>query len=538
MGNVRMKSLPANRAVASHDCPTCVKRRIQCDRTEPGCMKCASRGLGCPGFKAVYLKWNQGIASRGKHAGKFAPVARTSLDSDNQSVVRKQRQRLQSSDSEITNASRRQICVPADTNAESTSQALAMTCKDPDPTRDERIADSFLSASIFQTLIHHFCTKAVSRLTWIDQPSHPWRTIVQGLLQHSACVQLSVSSLAAAHLSMTPSISSEQSSSLFVIYSSLRDRSLRILSAKMRSEMRSSHPIAAKASGEMSATEILASMLALCYTEVFVPGSRDWKVHLRACRTIINLQQLEDWTKTSSDPVLKFLLKEITDLEILTSTTAFEDDIMPLSAISLQSNNPDSGWAFTSLIHKITTLERKRHFLRQTNGALPPVDMAVWCRRVEEAQTRTMACPRLTSASRSQALRESFQALTRAYYYATLLYSYQAFATADEKAQMVGRLTDNLLEDIKLAGTTDDLFHDLFFPLFIVGVETISDREQQVFIDKLFVESLSRTGIWCNYPALQFLRSMWASPGNLLEHESWIDFARANVSTLGTFVVF
>lgn len=395
------------------------------------------------------------------------------------------------------------------------------------------MADAFLSASIFQTLIHHFCTKAVSRLTWIDQPSHPWRTIVQSLLQNSACVQLSVSSLAAAHLSMAPEASAQQSSSLFGIYSSLRDRTLRILSAKMQSELRSSCSV-------ISATEILASMLALCYTEVFVPGSRDWKVHLRACRTIINLQPLQVWQDTCTDPVLNFLVKEINDLEILTSTTAFDDDLLPLSAISLQSGNTESGWAFTSLIHKITTLERRRHFTKQTRGHLNPVDMGVWRRRVEDAHKRTLACPRLTSASRSQALRKCFQALTRVHYHATLIYSYQAFATAREKSASIARLKDNLLQDVRLiiAGSTDDLSHDLFFPLFIAGVETTFDRGQQIFIDKLFVESLSRTGIWCNYPALQFLRSIWSRPETLLQYESWIDFARANVSTVGTFVVF
>ncbi|KAG6006858.1 hypothetical protein E4U21_006665 [Claviceps maximensis] len=335
-------------------------------------------------------------------------------------------------------------------------------------------------------------------------------------------------------------MSAEQSSSLFSMYSSMRDQSLRILSAKMQSELRPSKPIVEKSTSILSATEILASMLALCYTEVFVPGSRDWKVHLRACRTVINLQQLEVWQSTSIDPVLKFLVKDINDLEILTSTTAFDDDVLPLSPLSLQHSNTVSGWAFTSLIHKITTLERRRHLIKRTKGPLRPVDMGLWCRRAEDAYRRTLACPRLTSASRSQALRECFQALTRVHYYATLIYSYQAFATAKEKSSSIGKLTKYLLEDVKfiIAGSTYDLSHDLFFPLFIAGVETMSDRKQQMFIDKLFVESLCRTGIWCNYPALQCLRSIWSNPEFLLQYESWIDLARANVATIGSFVVF
>ncbi|KAG5922033.1 hypothetical protein E4U42_005625 [Claviceps africana] len=168
----------------------------------------------------------------------------------------------------------------------------------------------------------------------------------------------------------------EQSSSLFHIYCSLRDRSLRILSAKMQSELPSSHSVVAKSANVISATEILASMLALCYTEVFVPGSRDWKVHLRACRTILNLQQLEVWPSTSMDPVLKFLVKDINDLEILTSTTAFDEDILPLSALSLQYSNTVSGWAFTSLIHKITTVTLQDRNMVQLSGiAMSQIDL-------------------------------------------------------------------------------------------------------------------------------------------------------------------
>ncbi|KAG6020623.1 hypothetical protein E4U19_006242 [Claviceps sp. Clav32 group G5] len=308
----------------------------------------------------------------------------------------------------------------------------------------------------------------------------------------------------------------------------------------MDSELRSGKSVIAASTETIPAIEILASMLVLCYTEVFVPGSYNWKVHLRACRKIINIYQLEARQSTSTDSVLKFLLKDINDMEILTSTTAFDNESLPFSAPSLQYSNTVSGWAFTSLIHKITTLERKRHLTKLTNGALCSVNMSVWRRHAEEAHRRTMACPRLRSASQGQALRECFHALTRVYYYATLIYSYQAFATAGEKSSSLSTLVDGLLEDVKfiIAGSTHDLSHDLFFPLFIAGVETTFNRGQQIFVEKLFVESLSRTGIWCNYPALQFLRSLWSNPEHLLQHESWIDLARATASTKGSFVVF
>lgn len=35
-------------------CHTCSQRRIDCDRTEPQCLKCEARGYKCPGFGIRY----------------------------------------------------------------------------------------------------------------------------------------------------------------------------------------------------------------------------------------------------------------------------------------------------------------------------------------------------------------------------------------------------------------------------------------------------------------------------------------------------
>ncbi|KAG7105074.1 hypothetical protein HYQ44_016386 [Verticillium longisporum] len=72
--NIRIDSLPSNRRSASKDCRCCVERRIRCDRSLPTCLKCKSRELRCPGFGPVNVRWNRGIASRGKFSGKRKPV--------------------------------------------------------------------------------------------------------------------------------------------------------------------------------------------------------------------------------------------------------------------------------------------------------------------------------------------------------------------------------------------------------------------------------------------------------------------------------
>ncbi|KAM0187205.1 hypothetical protein ACHAPI_011272 [Fusarium lateritium] len=50
-------------------CHECSKRRIHCDRTEPSCNKCTSRGLSCSGL-GIRHRFNKGVAARGKWAGR------------------------------------------------------------------------------------------------------------------------------------------------------------------------------------------------------------------------------------------------------------------------------------------------------------------------------------------------------------------------------------------------------------------------------------------------------------------------------------
>ncbi|KAM0352347.1 hypothetical protein ACHAPU_002012 [Fusarium lateritium] len=50
-------------------CHECSKRRIHCDRTQPSCNKCTSRGLSCSGL-GIRHRFNEGVAARGKWAGK------------------------------------------------------------------------------------------------------------------------------------------------------------------------------------------------------------------------------------------------------------------------------------------------------------------------------------------------------------------------------------------------------------------------------------------------------------------------------------
>lgn len=54
-------------------CYHCSQRRIDCDRGQPACIKCVSKGLLCSGLGVRY-RFNLGVAARGKLMGKSMPM--------------------------------------------------------------------------------------------------------------------------------------------------------------------------------------------------------------------------------------------------------------------------------------------------------------------------------------------------------------------------------------------------------------------------------------------------------------------------------
>ncbi|KAM0421492.1 hypothetical protein ACHAPT_010665 [Fusarium lateritium] len=300
----------------------------------------------------------------------------------------------------------------------------------------------------------------------------------------------------------------------------------------MRLELQPAHE-QVQTPNNQSLVEILTAMLVLCYTEAFIPGSRDWKLHLRACRTLIKFGNLRD-QKTSPNCIESFILKEVADLDTLYNISVFTDE-----SISLPEHCGDTRiWSFTGLINDITTVERQRHEARQKGRKLADVDMEEWRQRAQNAYTQVSA--RASTFSKDQEeMRQCFDAVVRAHYHASIIYSYQAFAPAKEVQELVKSSIDILLRDIQsvLAGHIHTFSHDLFLPCFIAGTECRGDKLRQSIVERLFLESLSMTGLWCNHTALEFLTTLWGSP----EYEmgmSWIQYARENEARIGTFIAF
>ncbi|KAI9043512.1 Zn(II)2Cys6 transcription factor [Aspergillus affinis] len=124
-------SVPA----ANKDCQKCKFRRIPCDRTQPKCRKCISRDFDCPGY-GVHLRWDQGVASRGKLMGKCVPVEKE---------------------------------VPSPLTLQPTPIFNNLTSQ----------------------LLRHFDQGVATKLAWVDGPGNPWRNIVLPLSHTSPTVLFS-----------------------------------------------------------------------------------------------------------------------------------------------------------------------------------------------------------------------------------------------------------------------------------------------------------------------------------------------------------
>ncbi|KAJ5661948.1 uncharacterized protein N7477_009564 [Penicillium maclennaniae] len=346
--NVRIDSLSPNRQIAAKDCRQCVTRRIKCDRSVPHCQKCSVRGLLCPGFPLVHLRWVQGVASRGR----------------------------------------------------------------------------------------------------------------------SASLRLSILGLAAAHLSAT-SAEFERSSIHLRVNQRLRNDILGTLSNKMHIERSANFISVGGGFLDFSLVEMLASMLVLCYGELHIPGSTDWKLHLRACHAIIERHHLRSMQELSGDVIAKWLINEVIDLEIFGNLSAFTMELDPSNMMAWPEVFDGDFWDFTLLINEITVAERSHYTFSHSSDGLVQTDMRYWHAKLDTACIR--ATMLISSFSEDEPLeRNRFRAIIEAHYHACLIYNYQALASQAEAAVAI-QSSSNDLWNIIVAVTMEPgptFAHDIFFPSF------------------------------------------------------------------------
>ncbi|KAJ5490977.1 hypothetical protein N7539_002544 [Penicillium diatomitis] len=499
--NLRIDSLPHDRQIAEKDCRQCVKRRIKCDRTLPHCRKCELRDISCSGFDRLQLRWNQGIASRGRFRGKGVPLPK--------------------------------ICGSTGPHLGGVSIELSAS-----PSRDASVIKTHLATSLNDKLLHHFFSTVVPRLTWLDVgPSNPWRRLIQPLASQSHHLRLSISGLAAAHLAAT--VSGEGQSSFFLqVNNSIRDETLKTLSHGLRNETNTGRMASRQLqSSETEFLNMLASALVLCYSEMHIPSSNDWGLHLRACRAMVERCFLLSQQSHPHDALSKFLIKEVADLETfgnLARSRVSEKAIVGTNFNSLLHSNL---WTFTALIDELTRVERLRSSSPKKYFGSTESELEKWHGKLGAAYES--ANEMITSLPECDSTQSMFRLVIDAHYYATLLYCYQCLTLPGTYEQQKREFCDTLWHSIQ--SVTDkssaEFIHDVFFPLFIVGTQSLHDMERQAVVEAVFLQTMHATGFWCNQTALQMLRSFWTHSDRAID-ETWIQFVRRNAAAIGPFVIF
>ncbi|KAK1148902.1 hypothetical protein N8T08_007574 [Aspergillus melleus] len=389
---------------------------------------------------------------------------------------------------------------------------------------------------LFDNLLNHFQLEVASQLRWLDSSDNPWRHIVWPLARRSNCLRMSILGLAAAHLSVTSAGGDGTGPpALLQANHDLREASLRNLNAKIRAELEGDQVAGGRQDGS-SLTEILATMLVLCYGEMLVPYSTDWSLHLRACRAIIDRRNLRNRQKEPQDPAARFLVMEVVDLETFSALTEFTRKESPAATIPSHPLLEGRFWTFTSLLREIIAVERHRYDILQKGSQSPDIDMDAWRDKIEEARAQTSEGTAAMVQGDEQILRRA-ESMVRAHYYACLIYFYQALAPTLEARPAIDAYIGPLFAEIQFltVGSTRTFSQNLFFPLFIAGTEYARDEDRQAVIQALFMDLISSTGVWCNHTVLQFLRAFWTRSEC---QGTWIQYARENERSLSLFLLF
>lgn len=405
------------------------------------------------------------------------------------------------------------------------------------PVRDVGLLHRHLSTSLNENLLQHFFFAVVPHLTWLDDgPCNPWRSLIQPLVHRSDYLRLSISGLAAAHLSATSS-DDARSSFFFQINHSVRNETLKILSSRMRLELCADTMISRKDLTDFSLLEMLACTLILCYSELHIPSSTDWGLHLRACCTMVESCYIRSQREEPQDALSRFLIKEVVDLETFGNLAGFNYPVNTRMGMDLGSFLNGNVWTFTALINEISAAERL-HSNRWHDGQdIIEPEMTHWHDKLEAAYHR--ATGMVSSLPECNATQSMFRTIIDGHYYATLVYSYQCLASHPNNNQKVEEYCDMIWHTIQtvIKSPHPAFIHDVFFPLFIVGTQCLNDRERQSQIEMAFMKSISATGFWCNQSALQMLRLFWELSDQTGDG-SWIQFARRHKAVIGPFVIF
>ncbi|KAF7185178.1 Acriflavine sensitivity control protein acr-2 [Pseudocercospora fuligena] len=560
--SLRISSLDPSEPRASKDCRLCNRRRIKCDRSLPTCKKCDLRSLDCPGY-GLRIRWDQGVASRGKLSGKALPIedspavkpgapirARTESSLPSQTALESTFQSTQSAPTWSPS--------PAPTASSSSSSH-------PSPRASARIAiSSLLSPSVpddneqsplprtpdytqyntgfnlnnphalnidfrnrpllpplrdpcAQQLLNYYDHIVSATFPWIEGPENHWRTVMIPLALECHSLLLALLAMAA------EAYHSKHGREWYFQHISgpaqLRNECIQVLAHDLHAEMTDEQTFAnvTKSSG------ILATILALCNLEMIKSDSALWRVHWSAARTITRRWTMPPRSPTSLDYNCRFLVVDAFFYDAFASTTTFDGNT-PIPGEVVHPDDVDIFIEYFQLIQQITSAERSRHESGPGGDTADFLRSKISIRQEFEAvRLRNKGFDtlfQLASASR----RHDFNAVIDMFHFAGLLYAYQVMLSPRDSEAARQECAETFVECRRQIHSVEGIQHDFVWPLFIVGTEARGHVELQRFIEDELLDAMSQSG-WGNcVPALEFLRRFWQTGKD--EMPNWMRMAR------------
>ncbi|KAE8148099.1 fungal-specific transcription factor domain-containing protein [Aspergillus avenaceus] len=474
--------------IPERDCQNCKSRRIPCDRKTPTCRKCISRNLNCPGY-GVHLRWGQGVASRGKLAGKAEPVLRETRMSQSQSQC--------PSDSGIS------------------AHHL------PSPTSALNLPFNALT----DQLLNHFNRAVATRLAWVDDLRNPWRSVILPLSHYSSTVRHSVLALASKDLATRYPTDHPWTQRLHAISARHQNTTLSWLSRGMRTLRQTPNP----AKGTDQARCIRAAALILYNIELFTAPSRQWQLHMQCAREIIQWKTQSASSALYTNVADVFLLYEyyFTSVFVGLTTSHPVDDLQD----NIPTNNITPFSDFVRIIHTVTRAERQAHLSQPTSQTTPIENIIL---EIDAAKTKMIQHSQ-TIQFKSAPEHHDFNRLINMFYHATLIYAHRVLSTTPTAEECIRASQNTLLAHVPRLSRSAAVAQDLVWPVFITGSESRGNAQMQGIVEEAMLNVIRVSGRLDRARVLTFLRSFWSV--HLRDGVTWFRHARDMAVEFGSLVI-
>ncbi|KAK2012160.1 hypothetical protein LZ32DRAFT_315805 [Colletotrichum eremochloae] len=271
-------------------CHNCRRRRLRCDRSYPHCHKCTTGGQECLGYGKLF-RWTEGVASRGKLAGKTtitfsADTATTTITTSSRASTLEPSSSSASTTVPDHHHDHRQ---DFPSSAEDDSTALVVSGLQSVGIETQS-APWTLVDPLFQGVEHHyrhylsyFTTRVCRDLVSWDLPDrNPFRSLIPLTKAHPLLQHIIVAASAAHMSNLSRALSSDPESDLNA-RQALTDalvakhKALQLLSSVLQEDIRS-----------IGGDVVLSSVLFFVNVELMESGRDGWKPHLEGAGRIMS----------------------------------------------------------------------------------------------------------------------------------------------------------------------------------------------------------------------------------------------------------